>query len=265
MIIDTHCHYNLSPLYESWSEHWAKAQEHGVGKAIIVGTEIETSRRALEIASQDESLMPAVGIHPNKYSPIPAEDLPTTISQHATALAMMLQDHPEIVAIGETGLDYYRLEKDDQVARDNQQAAFRAHIQLASEFNKVLIVHVRDKDEEAYWDALKILQENHQGEKPFILHCVSGPEKYLQQAAEMGAFFGVAGNITYPNAKDLRETVKNLPQDKIISETDAPFLAPQAYRGQKCEPYMIAKTVEQLTELGLDKDKLESNFQQLGI
>ncbi len=249
-IFDSHCHYNLNPLYTNWQDHWQKAQEHGVIGANVVGTNIETSRRAVEIAQQDERLSAAIGVHPNEYVTVSPADLPTIITQHTTALAMMIgQDKTDqIAAIGETGLDYFRLTAENyQTARSNQQAAFRAHIELANEFEKELIVHVRDKggkkakNNQAYWDTLEIIEKFYQHKKRFILHCISGPAEYLQRALEMGAFIGVAANVTYTNADELRELVKLVPQDRLLLETDAPYLPPQEFRGQVCEPWMIEK------------------------
>jgi len=252
MIFDTHCHYNLSPLYEDWQKHWQKAQKYGVGKALIPSSNIETSRRAIEIAKEDEHLYAAIGIHPNEYNQISAADLPTYIYEHAASLSMM-QDNKDVIGIGETGLDYYRLTDDErqQVIR-NQKEGFKMHVQLANEFEKILIIHARDKggnkdkNNQAYWDILEIIKNNYQFKKPFVLHCVSGPKAYIKEMIELGAYVGVGGNVTYPNANELREIVKLVPEDKLLLETDAPYLPPQEFRGQTCEPWMISKTSEYL-------------------
>jgi TatD DNase family protein len=256
MIFDTHCHYNLSPLYENWEEHWQKAQKHGVKQALIPSSNMETSRRAIEIAREDKNLYAAIGIHPNEYDKISAADLPTYIYEHAASLAMM-HDNENVIAIGETGLDYYRLKDDErELATSNQKEAFKMHIQLANEFDKILIIHARDKggnkdkNNQAYPDILKIVKDNYQFKKPFILHCVSGPLDYIQEMIDLGAYIGVGGNVTYPNANELREIVKLVPEDKLLLETDAPYLPTQEFRGQTCEPWMISKTAQYLqTEL----------------
>lgn len=252
MIVDTHCHYNLSPLYENWQDHWGKAQKYGVKRALIPSTDIETSRRAIEISSTDKNLFAAVGIHPHEYNSLSAADLPTFIYEHAASLSI-LQDNPNVIAIGETGLDYYRLQDDERKqAIHNQQAAFKMHLQLANQFEKILIIHARDKggkkekNQQAYWDILKIIKDNYQFKKPLILHCVSGPEVYIEEAIKLGAYFGVGGNVTYPNADELRGLVGSLPADNILLETDAPYLPPQEFRGQTCEPWMISQTAEYL-------------------
>lgn len=252
MIFDTHCHYNLSPLNKNWQEHWQKAQKHGVKKALIPSSNMEASRQAIEIAREDKNLYAAIGFHPNEYDHISAADLPTFIYEHAASLSMM-QDNENVIGIGETGLDYYRLKPEErELATRNQKKAFEMHIQLANEFEKILIIHARDKggqkdkNNQAYWDILDIVKNNYQFKKPFILHCVSGPKAYIEEMLKLGAYIGVGGNVTYPNANELREIVKMVPADKLLLETDAPYLPPQEFRGQTCEPWMISKTAEYL-------------------
>ena len=266
MIFDTHCHYNLSPLYENWQQHWQKAQAHGVIKAIIPGTSIKTSQQAIEIAKQENNLYAAVGIHPHEYNQISPTELSTTIEQHNNLLSKMLNNET-IIAIGETGLDYYRLkEEEKELAIHNQKIALKMHIQLANKFEKVLIIHSRDmggekdEDNQAYLDILKIIKNDYQSKKPFILHCVSGPQKYIKEMLDLGAYIGVGANITYPNANKLRELVKIVPEDRLLLETDAPYLPPQEFRGQTCEPWMIEKTANYLQkELGINLEQIHQN------
>lgn len=250
MIFDSHCHYNLSPLYENWPQHWQKAQKHGLEKSWVIGTNVETSRRAIEIAQTDDKLWATAGIHPHQYNQIETADLPTTLAQHSSVLSMLLKSE-QVVGVGETGLDFYRLESNDKQARKNQVAGFKMQLQLANELDKWLIIHARDKKEGAYWQILEILENEYQSKKPFVLHCISGPKDYVKKALELGAYIGVAGNITYPNAKHLRELVELVPQDRLLTETDAPYLAPQKYRGQTCEPWMIEATAQFLHKKSL--------------
>jgi|SRR5579859_1742331 len=241
MITDTHCHYNLEPFFsptdnDSWKKHWQKAQENGVKKSIVVGTDFLSSNIAIQIAESDPNLSAAIGLHPT--------EIEKSFQTNFEKLSLLLPN-PKIVAIGETGLDYFHFADDSQkeIAIKTQQAIFRAHIQLAKKHKLHLIIHVRDKNEQAYWDVLKILKdEKYTG--TFILHCISGPIEYVRQAVEMGAYIGMAGNITYKNAEHLRDLVKSVPQDRLLLETDAPFLPPQAFRGQTCEPWMISQTAE---------------------
>ena len=265
MIFDTHCHYNLAPLHENWQQHWQKAQRNGVKGALIPSSNIETSRRAVEIAKQDKNLYAAIGVHPHEYSSIPAADLPTTIYEHAAVLSMAINEN--VAAIGETGLDYYRLkEKERELATYNQKEALKMHIQLANEFEKALIIHSRDKggekakNNQAYWDILEIIKKYYQFKKPLVLHCVSGPKLYIKEMLHLGAYIGIGGNVTYPNANKLRELIKTVPKDKLLLETDAPYLPPQEFRGQTCEPWMIAGTASYLKKMGLNLDQIYQNF-----
>lgn len=261
MIIDTHCHYNLDPLFDNWQQHWKKAQQHGVEKSIIVGTDLETSKKAIEISRGDPNLFASIGTHPNATEGSNEKNL--------TKLSSLLKTHrSQIIAIGETGLDYYRTkEKDRNETAVSQKKNLISHIQLAQEHQLPLILHVRDKEEpetpqagNAYWDILEILKKHHLGQQPFVLHCISGPKNYLLQALDLGAYIGIAGNITYPNAEQLRDLVKIVPEDRLLLETDAPFLPPQEFRGQKCEPWMIKSTAEFVEkELGVNRDQLLNN------
>lgn len=292
MIIDTHCHYNLEPLftengkteipvhgkeytghvlqldsegkvratiYESWKDHWEKAQENGVGKAIVVGTEFRSSAMAQTIALNDRDLFASIGVHPNEaYSDFyfshsigEIEDIDNNEYDQLSLLG-----YEKIVAIGETGLDYFHLPSDhkhQQIAKILQKKSFISQIQLAKDYKLPLIVHVRDKEVvdqpkegNAYWDALQILQEH--DVKDFVLHCASGPLSYIKQAIEMGGYMGFDGNITYPNAQHVRDIFTIVPEDRRMVETDAPYLPPQSHRGKICEPWMIAETVQYIEE-----------------
>lgn len=272
MIIDTHCHYNLEPLFskqeaalETWQDHWQTAQKHGVSSSIVIGTSLETSRRAIDIASQEPSLFAAVGIHPNEYTRQNKD-----AQQDYDQLHKLLSSHQKIVAVGETGLDYYRLNKtapEFAAQRQSQQAGFSTQIEIANTHQVPLILHVRDTEMpevptlgNAYWDVLDVLQEKYNWHQPVILHCASGPMAYVQAMLNAGAYCGLAGNVTYPNATAVREIVKNTPPDKILLETDAPYLTPQSHRGEICEPWMISKTAQYLeNELSLNLDQIYQN------
>ncbi|HEX7017977.1 MAG TPA: TatD family hydrolase [Patescibacteria group bacterium] len=293
-IIDTHVHYNMDPLYANWRAHWQKAQEHGVKKSIVVGTNLETSQRAVEIAHLDQNLFAAIGEHPYVYTSKPKEE----IAKAKEVLTSYLDNNPSIIALGETGLDYFRLPTDESrhVLIEAQQLAFRMHIELALQHHRFLIVHVRDQQTpteptigNAYWDALAILQEyypqkntstaessesapndlgpllydnanylierystdNTQPQTDFVLHCISGPMTYIEEAMKLGAYFGVAGNVTYKSAESIRDIVKRVPRTRLLLETDAPFLPPHPYRGQQCEPWMVSETGEYINSSGI--------------
>jgi TatD DNase family protein len=273
-IFDTHCHYNLSPLKDDWKNYWQKAKENGVQKSIVVGTDWQSIQDAIDIAATDPDLYAAVGLHPNEFDQLIMKSASTLTQFHALKQEIETQNWTEkmqfsqkkVVAIGETGLDYFHLAQDETLSeeqkkwvRELQQLAFRKHISLAQEHQLSLIIHVRDKGPDAYSDVLRILHEtNYTGR--FNLHCISGSMSYVQEALQMGAYIGVAGNVTYKNAENIRDLVRSVPADRILLETDAPFLPPQEFRGHMCEPWMISKTALFLEqELSIDLEQVWQN------
>jgi TatD DNase family protein len=282
MIIDTHCHYNLEPLYLVpedqqiiWPSHWQKAQEYGVTKSVVVGVNFFTSGTAIDIAEQHNNLFAAVGCHPGHYTEQIREKIKITpgltlenclvdIQTDRNELSLIV-DKPKVVAIGEIGLDYYHLDDEPltpeqkQIIIEVQKAAYKMQVELSQEYSLPIIIHVRDKSDAAYKDALEILRST-QFQSPFILHCVSGTPEYITEALNLGAFFGIAGNVTYKNADNLRALIKMIPKDRLVLETDAPYLAPSEFRGKVCEPWMISKTAEFVeTQLEIKVDQLSTN------
>lgn len=256
-IIDTHCHYNMDPLHLNWQDHWQKAQEKDVVGAVVVGTQIETTNRAFEIATNEPNLLVSVGVHPTHVAEITLDQL----EKASEAWVNKIFD-----AVGETGLDYYRLDRESdkfESAINQQKQIFHWHIQLALKHEKPLILHVRDKGERAYRDALEIIKTEYTSNKPFVLHCASGPLDYVKEAVELGGYVGFDGNLTYPSADNIRQLVKSVPANRLLIETDSPFLAPQNHRGKLCEPWMIAETARYAeSELGLKLDQIFENTQK---
>lgn len=295
MIIDTHCHYNLEPLYsgkkshfkiddndpllnQNWQDHWKKAQKNGVKKSIVVGTNLITSKRALKIASTDKNLFASVGIHPSESSNI--KNLESEIKK-----LKKLTSNKQVVAIGEIGLDYFHLE-DNNSKKDaikKQKILFKSQLKIALKLNLPVILHVRDKKEpvqptknNAYWDALEIIksdyirkieynsktrkEETETQANPFVLHCVSGSLTYVLEALSLGGFVGFDGNLTYKNTDNLKKILRYIPFNRILVETDAPYLPTQKHRGKICEPWMIKETVEFIKkEFGIDEETLIEN------
>jgi len=249
MIIDTHCHYNLAPLLTDWTKYWRQAQDHGVAKSIVVGANLISSQAAVDIAATDPNLFAAVGIHPEESQ---AEDIDDQLTQ-----LQLLAKTPStpLIAIGEIGLDYYRLsDSKDPVATQQEQQLFAAQIELANQLQLPMIVHVRDRETpetqtsgNAYWDALQMIKVQFKQRNSLIMHCASGPLSYIQQAVDLGAYIGMAANVTYKKADHLQQLARLIPPDRLLFETDAPFLPPQAFRGQTCEPWMITQTADFLT------------------
>jgi TatD DNase family protein len=249
-LIDTHTHYNLSPLFERWPELWAKAQAHGVEQTVIASVDVTSSQRAVKIAQQAPGLWALVGLHPGE---IPPEAAPTEVASHAilqTLRQLLAED--TVLGVGEIGLDYYWLKPEERVERiPQQQAWFRAQLGLAQQQGGWVSLHIRDRQEpttptvdNAYWDAYDIMKEYDWSHQPFILHCVSGSPEYVQKMLDLGAYVGFDGNVTYPTAHALRQLLALVPRERLLLETDAPYLPPQAYRGQTCEPWMIRETAE---------------------
>lgn len=275
-LIDTHCHYNMEPLWHDWQKLWQAAQTKGVVASILAGADKLSCQRGLEIAQQTPRLLAAIGFHPEVYD-LRVQELfenhqnsSEIIEKNQELLAEDIfwlkaqakENQP--IAIGETGLDYYYF-KLDQADLNHlkvavQQFAFRAQIKLANDLKLPLIVHTRDKAEAAYRDALSLIKQDYKFLRPFILHCVSGPLDYISEAISLGGYIGFDGNLTYKKNQNLVEIFKSVPADRILLETDAPFLPPTPHRGEVCEPWMVSLTAEYMEkDLGLSKEQLFAN------
>lgn len=273
-IIDTHCHYNLEPLYSGdpfcfkikedsqilkmkWQDHWQNAQKAGVSKSIIVGPGLSSSQKAVEIASADENLYAAVGIHPERANKI------INVEQAMSKLTELAKNK-KVIAIGETGLDYFYLQTEDpaeiEEIKQLQKDLFIGQIKLANQLNLNLILHVRDQAEAAYFESIALIEKHWSFNHSLIFHCVSGPLSYIQKALSFkNSYFGFDGNITFKKADNIREIfslVQKSDSKRILLETDAPYLAPEPHRGQICEPAMIVETATYI-EKNLDANLTE--------
>ncbi len=257
-IFDTHCHYNLEPLASDWKLHHEHALAKMVTRSTIVGTSVETSELAARQAETDPNLYFSCGIHPNAEIDADPE---TEVSK-----LLPLLEKGKAVAVGETGLDYYRLKSKGEKRAANaatQKKLFSLQLELAAKFELPVIVHVRDQaertSENAYTDTLEILKQHNCSR--FVLHCVSGPIAYVAAAAELGGYIGIAGNVTYgTNSAYIKELLSVVKKEALLTETDAPYLSPVPFRGQTCEPAMIAETVKFLeNELQLSATNLYKN------
>ena len=261
MIIDTHSHYNLDPLYgeagSEWQKHWAAAQAHGVTHSVIVGTNLTTSLQAVELAHTEPHFGASVGFHPHSIAEVMEAGEVTdkaAIDIWITNLEELLKKEKtsqQVVAIGEIGLDYFRLDTTQSAGQEEaelQHYLFQKQLELADRYLLPVILHVRDRSTAAYDQTLALLQKHKKSNLPFILHCASGSTEYIKKAVEMGGYVGIAGNVTYKNADAIREIVKATPADRLLLETDAPFLPPHPHRGKTCEPWMIELTAQYLQE-----------------
>lgn len=263
-IFDTHCHYNLAPLHGNWRQHQHQALAAGVTQTLVVGTTLATSQLAVELTNSHSQLYATLGIHPTAAAKhLDLAQASTTL----TKLYLAHQARQQVLAIGEVGLDYFRLPTAGTArtqAIAEQQQLFVAMIKLAKQLQLPLVLHLRDQGEQAYTDALHLLQQHWDFQRALILHCVSGPDNYLQTALALPhTYFGFDGNLTFKNAKRIREIfqlIQSQAPDKILLETDAPYLAPEPHRGQTCEPAMIALTAAFAhKQLGADLGQIYTN------
>jgi TatD DNase family protein len=235
-VIDTHAH--LDALDGEADDALARARQAGVGRVIAVGSGLDSCRATLEIAEREEGVFAALGLHPHQAGDMEEGD----VEQLQELLA-----HPKAVAVGEAGLDHYR----DYAPHDRQLEAFRIQAALAVNLDKPLVVHSRAADEETV-AVLAELPENAR----VILHCFSSLG-LLGPALERGWYVSFAGNVTYPNAAELRTAAARVPFDRLLAETDSPYLAPQPVRGRRNEPVNVLHTLAALAEVrGIDPAEL---------
>jgi TatD DNase family protein len=228
-VIDTHAH--LDACADPPDQLVARARAAGVGRIITIGCGIDSCRTALAIAAREDGVYAALGVHPHQAADDDADRL--------DELRALLAD-PLAVAVGETGLDFFR----DYAPHDRQRELFRAELELAAELAKPVIVHTRAADT----DTLTAL-EHFDG--TVVLHCFSSPE-LLPTALERGWYVSFAGNVTYPKAPELREAAARVPLDRLLAETDSPYLSPQPRRGRPNEPANVVHTVDVLAEVRSD-------------
>ena len=237
-MIDSHTHLHVCKPDDD--ELVAAASAAGVTRMLTVGTTSATCRLALEAAERFPQVLAAIGRHPNEARGFDDADL---------AELKALAHHPRCVAIGETGLDYYR----DYAPREDQQRAFEAQIELARETGKPLVIHTRAAEE----DTIATLLE-HTGGVDVILHCFTMAE-HLDACIEQGWWISFAGNVTYPSAEDLAAAARRVPDDRLLVESDAPYLSPQPVRKQRNQPAFVAHTARFVAERrGIEYEQLEA-------
>ncbi len=227
---DTHCHLNHPDLYADWQGVLFRAQQSGVQRLILIGYDLPSSQRAVELIEQSDALYAAVGIHPHDATQCTEESLRTLHT---------LAQHPRVVAIGEIGLDFYR----DLSPREAQYEAFHAQLQLAVEARLPVVIHCR----EAYDELLEVLAQYPTVRG--VLHCFSGMPEHAQRGLELGYYLGVGGVVTFKNAETLRQIVRTMPRERLLLETDAPYLAPHPYRGKRNEPAYLPLIAQQVAAL----------------
>ena len=244
MIVDTHCHLDDPRFADDLDEVIHRAKEHGIVAFVIPGADITTLHRAREIAHRYDEVFYAAGVHPYDLAGYDAQIL----KEH-------LKD-PKCVAVGECGLDYYRLPEEEAARHEEiaeQKRIFGAQIELAKEVGKPLIVHIRD----ASADAMEMLLAHDAAAVGGVLHCYNADERLLK-LADARFYFGIGGVLTFKNAKKLPNVLPKIPKDRLVVETDAPYLTPHPYRGQRNEPYYTVYVVRKMAELlGMEVDEVE--------
>ncbi len=237
MYIDTHCHLNFKAFEKDLKEVIDKAQKAGIGKIIIPGAKIESSEKALEIARHFPTCYAAVGIHPHH-----AKSTKLNILTHR--LTQLIND-PKVVAIGEIGLDYHQY-KDHPLISENekklQKELFILQLHLAKRKNLPVIIHCR----EAFDDIIEIVSTR---KLTGVFHCFSGKKEHLEKILKLGFYVGFDGNITYPENENLRNLAQLTPLNRILSETDSPYLAPLPYRGQRNTPANLSYVIQTLVKI----------------
>ncbi len=233
MLIDSHCHLNYKGLVEDQANVLDRSRAAGVDLMLNIATRESEWDAVLDTAVRESDVWATVGIHPHEADEHPHVDTAKLVERAA---------HPRVVGIGETGLDYYY----DHSDRERQQKSFRSHIAACRETGLPLIVHTRDAEE----DTIRILREEmEQGAYSGVIHCFTASGAFADAAMALGFYISISGIVTFKNARDLQETAAQLPLDRLLVETDSPFLAPVPHRGKPCEPAYVADTARFLASL----------------
>jgi TatD DNase family protein len=259
MLVDTHAHLDFPEFAGDVDAVLRRAKDAGVSRIIAIGTTLRSSRHAIDFSEQHPEIYAVVGIHPTSVSE-EREDFFSELQE--------LADHPKVVAIGETGLDYHHLpsslrkqeisettfgaastetiESDlrDDAEMASQSVAFEQHLELAATKSKNVVIHQRD----AWADTIKIIRP-YSAHVHGVFHCFNGSLEQAQEAIELGHYISFTGIVTFKNAGDLRHTAASLPIGRIMVETDAPYLAPVPYRGKRCEPAFVREIATKIAEI----------------
>lgn len=233
MLADSHCHLNYPGLVEHQQAVLERARARGLTAMLNIATRESEWDAVLATAEREPDVWATVGIHPNEADAHPHVDTAKLVARAA---------HPRVVGIGESGLDYHY----DHSGPEQQQASFRAHIAACRETGLPLIVHTRDAEA----DTIAILRdEMDKGAYPGVIHCFTASRDFADKALELGLYISISGIVTFKNAKEIQDTARIIPADRLLIETDAPFLAPVPHRGKPGEPGFVADTLAFLAQL----------------
>jgi len=241
MLVDSHCHLDFPDFAEERDAVVARAGAAGVGMMVTISTRVKRFESVLSVADAYGNVFCSVGTHPHNA----AEETDVTVEE-----LVSLSAHPKVVAIGEAGLDYFY----DRSPHDVQAAVFRTHIAAARETGLPLVIHSRDAD--ADMEAI-LRDEKGKGAFPFILHCFSSGAALAAAGVELGGYVSFSGILTFKKSEELREIAKSVPHDRLLVETDSPYLAPVPFRGKRNEPAYVAHTASVLAEtIGMSADEV---------
>ena len=250
-MIDSHCHLDHEPLLSDLLNVIQRSKNIGIEKLLTISTSFESFSKVKELINKDDIIYGTIGIHPHESS--------TNIIS-SDEILKNLKENSKIIGIGETGLDFYYNNSD----REKQISSFKEHIDASIKSNVPLIVHSRNAEKETF----EILNEYKDGHVKILMHCFTGSKKFSEKLLTLNSYFSASGIITFKNSIDLQETFKSLPLDRILIETDSPFLAPVPKRGKKNEPSFIDFTAAKLAEIkNINKSELikitTNNFNKL--
>ena len=231
-MIDSHCHLDHEPLKSDLSNIIKRSKDEGIEKLLTISTSVESFQKIKKIINEDEIIFGTIGIHPHE----------TDNNEISTDyIVKNFEENTKIIGIGETGLDFYYNNSD----KEKQIKSFKKHIEASIKTNSPLIVHSRNAEDETF----EILNK-YQGEKlKILMHCFTGSKNFAEKLLKLNAFFSASGIITFKNSIDLQETFKILPLEKILIETDSPYLAPVPNRGKKNEPSFLSYTAQKLADI----------------
>ena len=250
-MIDSHCHLDHEPLFSDLPNVIQRSKNVGIKKLLTISTSLKSFARIKDIVNRDKMIYGTIGVHPHETN----ENF-----INSEIIVKNFNENSKIIGIGETGLDFYYSNSD----KDKQIKSFIEHIKASIETNSPLVIHSRNAEE----DTFDILNNYKDANLKILMHCFTGSKHFAERLVKLNAFFSASGIITFKNSIELQETFKFLPLDKILIETDSPFLAPVPNRGKKNEPSFIAYTASKLAELrNISKSEIiritSNNFNQL--
>ena len=231
-MIDSHCHLDHEQINSDLSNVIKRSKDVGIEKLLTISTSFESFKKIKDIITEDEIIFGTIGIHPHE-----TDNNEISVDE----IVKNFDENPKIIGIGETGLDFYYNNSD----KEKQIKSFKKHIEASIKTNSPLIIHSRNAEDETF----EILNQYHDKKLKILMHCFTGSKNFAEKLLKLNAFFSASGIITFKNSLDLQETFKFLPLDKILIETDSPYLAPVPNRGKKNEPSFLSFTAQKLADI----------------